>query len=217
MQIWPFISAGMLLACLVSFSWAMRNFFTRPAGDNLGMKIIALSGSGFALLHLAAIAATPHVTARQALGGVSIYLCALALFWWTIRANSRRPLSAAFSPDTPLHLVQHGPYRLVRHPFYCCYLLTWTAGVVSTGRVWLLPSVAMMLAIYFRAANVEEDKFARSPLAPMYARYRAGTGMFLPNPVKLWVKLMKGARLKPAMSSTPILNCREDGGEAARP
>jgi protein-S-isoprenylcysteine O-methyltransferase Ste14 len=184
MPVCPFVSAGLLLACLASFSWAMRHFFTRPAGDNAGMKLIAVCGSGFALLHLGAIAATPHATARQTLGGAAIYLCALVLFWWTIRANSRRPLSAAFSPDDPLHLVQHGPYRFIRHPFYCSYLLAWTAGIVATGRLWLLPSLAIMLAVYFRAASMEEDKFARTALADAYQRYRARTGMFFPNPVK---------------------------------
>lgn len=206
MTVWPFVSAAFLFACMGSFSWGMRKFFTRPAGDNSGMKLIALCGSGFALLHLAAIAATPHATARQALGGALIYLCAASLFWWTIRANSRRPLSAAFSPDSPLHLVQHGPYRFVRHPFYCSYLLAWTAGFVATGRLWLLPTIAIMLAIYFRAASVEEDKFAHSALAGAYRQYRGRAGMFFPNPVKLIVG---------ASSSTSLITSRVDGEEMA--
>jgi len=38
----------------------------------------------------------------------------------------------------------------MRHPLYCSYLLAWTAGMVATAQVWLLPSVAVMLVIYLR-------------------------------------------------------------------
>jgi protein-S-isoprenylcysteine O-methyltransferase Ste14 len=44
----------------------------------------------------------------------------------------------------------------------------------------------VMLAIYVRAARMEEQKFARSPLAAAYERYRSQTGMLLPNPAKLF-------------------------------
>jgi len=45
--------------------------------------------------------------------------------------------------------------------------------------------LAVMLVIYVWAAVVEEAKFARSPLASAYERYRSHTGLFFPNPVKL--------------------------------
>ena len=125
------------------------------------------------------------MSAGGALVAGCFYVCALALFWWAIRTNSPRPLSASFSPDTPQHLVERGPYRLIRHPLYSSYLLTWTAGVVATGRLWLLPSLAVMLVIYFRAAREEEQKFVRSPLGGSYQQYQSRTGQFLPNPLKL--------------------------------
>ena len=78
-----------------------------------------------------------------------------------------------------------GPYRFVRHPFYCSYLLTWAAGVVASAQFWLLPTVAIMLIIYTRAAKLEEEKFTRSPLAETYKSYRTRTGLFLPNPIKM--------------------------------
>jgi hypothetical protein len=57
---WPLLSAALLLSCLVSFNWGMRKFFSQPAGDNAGMKLIRIFGSAFALLHLAAIILTPQ-------------------------------------------------------------------------------------------------------------------------------------------------------------
>ena len=188
---WQFISASLLVVCLASFAWGVRNFFSRPAGDTVGMRVIKICAAVSALLHLGAIALTPQMTTEQGLAAALLYLSALGLFWWAIRTNSPRPLSAAFSPDAPQYLVEQGPYRLIRHPFYCSYLLTWTAGMVATARLWLLPSLAVMLIIYVRAAREEEQKFKSSPLAGSYQQYRSRTGLFLPNPVKL---LMKAGR-----------------------
>jgi len=190
---WSPILAGLLLVCLISFGWAMRNFFAQPAGSNSGMKLIRVCGLGFAALHFAAILLTP-ITLSRALAAASCYLGALGLFWWAIRANSPRPLSAAFSPDSPEHLVEQGPYRLIRHPFYCSYLLTWTAGIVATGRLWLAPTVVVMLVIYLRAAMEEEEKFRLTSLANQYDDYKARTGLFLPNPLKLVAARRSGSR-----------------------
>jgi len=176
---------GLLLACLLSFGWGMQKFFARPAGSTRGMKIISIFGAGFAVMHLAAILLNPAASSAQAILAAAFYLCALGLFWWSIRVNSSKPLSAAFSPDSPEHLVKQGPYRVIRHPFYCSYLLMWTAGIVATGRLWLVPTLVVMLVVYARAARLEEAKFTRSGLASSYEHYRSQTGLFLPNPVKL--------------------------------
>jgi protein-S-isoprenylcysteine O-methyltransferase Ste14 len=186
-QGWQWISATLLIACLACFRWAMGRFFLRPAGLTTGMKVVRSFGIVFGLLHLAAIVDTPLVPDLRGASGAGLYLCALGLFWWAIIASWRKPLSAAFSPDLPAHLVAHGPYKMIRHPLYCSYLLCWLAGWVTTGRLWLAPTVAVMFVIYVLAAAEEEKKFARSPFAQAYRRYRACTGLFLPNPLKLYL------------------------------
>jgi protein-S-isoprenylcysteine O-methyltransferase Ste14 len=182
---WQWISASLLLACLASFGWAMQKFFVQPAGLTLGMRTIKACGIVFAILHLAAIVATPGIARGQGAGGAVLYLAALALFWWAINTSLRHPLSAVFSPDLPTHLVANGPYRMIRHPLYCSYLMCWLAGWVATGRMWLAPTVVVMLVIYVIAAAEEEKKFMRSSLAEPYQRYRARTGLLFPNPFKL--------------------------------
>jgi protein-S-isoprenylcysteine O-methyltransferase Ste14 len=186
---WQWITAVLLVACLASFAWAMQKFFVQPAGMTSGMQLIKVCGILFAILHLAAIVGTPNVTAARIVAGAVLYLASLGLFWWAINTSLRKPLSAAFSPDLPAHLVAHGPYKTIRHPLYCSYLLCWLAGWVNTGRWWLAPTVAVMLVIYLRAAVAEENKFNRSPMAEAYRQYRARTGLFFPNPWKLNSKL----------------------------
>lgn len=179
---WYLVPLVLLLSCLTSFSWAMRKFFSKPSGDNSGMKVIRATSASFAVIHIAAILLTPDVSARQCLTASTLYLAALGLFFWSIRVNWQSSLSAAFSPDCPRHLVNRGPYHWVRHPFYCAYLLTWLAGFVATGRWWLLPTIAVMAAVYLEAARREEEKFAGSQLAQAYREYKQSTGRFLPKP-----------------------------------
>jgi protein-S-isoprenylcysteine O-methyltransferase Ste14 len=105
----------------------------------------------------------------------------LMLFWWAIKTNRENRLSAAFSSDLPSQLVDRGPYRFIRHPFYTSYLLTWVAGIPASGQAWLLVTVAVMFTIYFKAARMEEEKFRRSDLSENYRRYASRTGMFFPR------------------------------------
>ena len=182
---WQWLTAMLLVSCLGSFTWGMRRFFVQPSGSTAGMKIISACGIAFSAMHLFAILTPNSVTPERGWVGALLYLWSLGLFWWAIQTNSAARLSAAFSPDLPVHLVEDGPYRFMRHPFYCSYVLAWFAGTIATGKWWLIPSVAVMLAIYWRAARVEEEKFSRSSLAEEYQRYRARTAWLVPNPMKL--------------------------------
>jgi protein-S-isoprenylcysteine O-methyltransferase Ste14 len=123
--------------------------------------------------------------AERGLVGVLLYIWSLGLFWWAIRTNSAARLSAVFSPDVPVHLVEDGPYQFIRHPFYCSYVLAWSAGTIATARWWLLVTVGVMIVIYLKAAAIEEEKFSRSSLAGEYQRYRERTALLVPNPMKL--------------------------------
>lgn len=180
------MAGALLLGCMASFSWAMSKFFVKPDGLTPGMKTIRACGIAFGILHLAAIVVTPEVSRARGVSGAVLYLCSAGLFWWAIHSSLRAPLSAAFSGDLPVHLVTRGPYKTIRHPLYSSYLLCWAAGWVITGRWWLAPTVAVMLIVYLVAAVGEEKKFARSDLSESYRRYRSRTGLFFPNPLKLW-------------------------------
>ena len=177
---WQCSLAALLLVCLSSFTWGMQKFFTRPAGVTSGMRALAGCGVLFAILHLAALVATP-ISLLRGVSAVGLLGSSLALFWWAIRTNFSHPLSASFSPDPPEHLVQNGPYRLIRHPLYCAYLLSWLATPVATARLPLLVTFAAMLALYLAAARTEETKFLQGQLGDEYQQYRSRTGLLLPK------------------------------------
>ncbi|HLH03906.1 MAG TPA: isoprenylcysteine carboxylmethyltransferase family protein [Bryobacteraceae bacterium] len=180
--VWRIVLAALLLACFGSFTWGVRNFFVKPEKMALGMRVTLMSGTLFSVLHLLTILfwSTPETVPAAIAAG--LYGLSCAMFWWAIRANRVKPLAACFAKSEAAHLVQHGPYRYVRHPFYCSYLLAWVAGAVGTMNIWLAFTAAVMFVLYLTAAVNEENKFAASPLADAYAAYRASTGRFFPKP-----------------------------------
>ncbi len=187
-SLYQLLLASLLFICLASFSWAMRSFFVRQGTVTIGLKLTVLAGMVFAILHFVVILTSRNIATPLVVIAAVLYLLSLAMFWWAITANRVKPLSACFSTNESLHLVQHGPYRLVRHPFYCSYLLTWLAGAVGTWSPWLGLTFIAMFVLYLSAARNEEDKFASSPLAESYAKYRSSTGRFIPSPFKLLVR-----------------------------
>ena len=179
------LPAGLLVGCLASFWWAMSRFFTQPSGSTAGKRVISICGAIFGIQHLCIILFNSNLTTERSLAGCVLYIGSAGLFWWAIKTSLSRPLSAAFSSDLPTHLVAHGPYRVIRHPLYCSYLICWLAGWVLTASLWLAPSVAVMLVIYLLAAAREEQKFMRSPLSGAYRQYRCRTSLLFPTPRKL--------------------------------
>jgi len=179
----------LLLGCLTSFGWGMRRFFIRPERIAPGMRITSILAPAFTFVHLGVLATAYDLTLARSVMGALLYAAACGLFWWAVRANRTQPLPACFSPNRKPHLTQTGPYGFVRHPFYCSYLLTSFAGVAATGRLWLLPTALIMLALYGVAARGEERDFANGPLAGEYQNYRRRTGRFFPNPWKLLVRV----------------------------
>jgi protein-S-isoprenylcysteine O-methyltransferase Ste14 len=171
------IVACLGLACFISFSWAVRGHFRPTGAMPAGMKLIgALSLLGFVglLWQLRDGAAAWPVV-------VSLFGLSLWLFRSTVRTTRLHPPTLAFDTDAPHRLFCQGPYRYVRHPFYLSYMLFWigTAVSASTPDAWAIPLV--LGALYYVAAAREEQKFARSALAPDYDAYRRQAGMFLPR------------------------------------
>lgn len=161
-------------------------FRKHHASDPLGLRILKVCAIAAAIAEVWAIAAAPGFTLGAGIAGMLTYVLALSLFAVCVRVTRHKPLSLAYSSDTPEHLVATGPYRVVRHPFYSAYLLSYVAGWLATSNHYLLLVVGIMSIVYVLAARREESKFMQSPLREAFMSYRARTGMFLPHPLRLW-------------------------------
>src|SRR5690242_14840909 len=70
--------------------------------------------------------------------GLALQLASTWLFWSAIAAPPAARLLLAFDPGPPEGLVRHGPYRIVRHPFYTSYVLFWLGWSLAAWSVWTL-------------------------------------------------------------------------------
>jgi protein-S-isoprenylcysteine O-methyltransferase Ste14 len=176
------INLGLFTASFGSFIWGIGRFFRVHGHKPAGTHVIQVVGGAMMLWHalqLWRVAGAPAPPLSQV--GSGLYALSLAVFWSAVLTHGRRPPTLAFSDDAPDRLVESGPYRHVRHPFYLSYSLAWLAGVAATRQPWLLVSVTVMGAIYVSAARREERKFLAGQLAASYRDYQRRTGMFVPQ------------------------------------
>lgn len=182
MRVLHWIGLAAFLWNMALFVLAIRRGFARPEGMPPLMRVLSAVG----LVSLAADALLiTFATSTQAVWQLSAGLALLALSQWLFRsalsAMQEAPLSLAFSEDAPSFLLQRGPYRWVRHPFYTAYTLSWLAVVVITTHALAAVVLLLMGTLYVCAAVQEERKFLGSALASDYRAYRQRTGMFLPS------------------------------------
>ena len=166
-------------AIVGAYIWSVRNHFV---SDKMppGAWIISLSVSASTVLMLALTWLTPQPLFAH-IAGLAIQLFSVWIFYAAIRASRQARLRFVFDPEHPHSLVNEGPYRLVRHPFYVSYSIFWLGWAVATWSFWAIPSVVILLWLYISAARMEERNFAVSPLSAEYEEYSKRTGFFLPR------------------------------------
>lgn len=166
-------------ATVAAYAWALRAHF-RSTEMPTGTKVISLAVTVTAIVYtlLTWTVEQPEV---PMLAGLAIQLASLWLFRETLVASKAAQLRLAFDKELPHSLVQQGPYRFVRHPFYVSYLMFWTGWALATWSWWSVPSLLLIFAIYIIAARGEEEKFGRSDLSGTYAEYRRRTGFLFPR------------------------------------
>lgn len=114
-------------------------------------------------------------------GGSLFCLASYLLFRACLQTHGERALTGAYASNLPIHLVQGGPYRWIRHPFYTSYLLSYIGGFIAAPYWWTLPIVLIPYFIYYHASTFEEQKFSQSSLSENYSLYRQQAGRFLPK------------------------------------
>jgi len=175
----PVIVTVVSLATLLQHGWAYRGHFASDAMPS-GAIVLTLIVFAAGLADLWALWSGPR-WAPAMLAGLVLQLASIWLFWRAIAASRAARLRLAFDPVLPGSVVRHGPYRLVRHPFYASYMLFWLGWSVAAWSVWAVPPLLVMVAIYVFAARGEEARFTRSPFAGEYQLYRQQVGMFWPR------------------------------------
>ena len=147
------------------------------APSALGAVLVGLQ---FALLAWLAVKAAVGLGAsRLPADALAAAAAAIALGLWALSANRPGNFNIRPLPREGGHLVQHGPYRWIRHPMYSALLLAGVAAarLSGDGVSWLiLLALAAVLAV---KAAVEE----RAMVAHYadYPDYQKRTRRFVPG------------------------------------
>ncbi len=179
---YPLLPLTLGLVCFACFTWAtIRHFVWQENGSRGAWVISLLSWVGLGVF-VWQVFSRP-LSAVWPLACL-LFVLSLWLWAWTVSRTRATPPTLAFTDDDPRFLLDGGPYRWIRHPFYSAYLLFWIGTALATQGLLGWPVVAVLGSIYWVAARQEEGKFARSALAARYRAYAAKTGAFLP---RLWL------------------------------
>lgn len=102
-----------------------------------------------------------------------------ALGLWAVSANRPTNFNIRPTPHPTGHLVEHGPYRWIRHPMYTSVGII-AAGCVGASHTLEALAIAVALAaVLVVKAQVEEVWMAQSH--PDYSAYQQRTRRFLPG------------------------------------
>jgi protein-S-isoprenylcysteine O-methyltransferase Ste14 len=178
---------AVLSLCVISFAifGLAGGLLFKPFGRYPAELRLVLAIGGVSLLAEIGGVALWEAAGARAYIGMAMFLLALALMLWAAWHLRGQRITRTYCQDSPIKLIITGPYRLMRHPCYTSYLLAYAAGAVASGCPWLWLVLAAEVVLYIHAALFEEKKFEKSALAAQYAAYRARTGMFLPDPLKM--------------------------------
>ena len=124
------------------------------------------------------VAALPRAVSWQ-LTGFLLFVLGLGLRWWAIITLGR-----FFTVDVQIakdhHVVERGPFRVVRHPSYTGVLLAFVGFAVSLGN-WaaMLVMLVPIFVAFLRRMKVEEQALSDA-LGEEYVSYMRRTKRLVP-------------------------------------
>jgi protein-S-isoprenylcysteine O-methyltransferase Ste14 len=101
------------------------------------------------------------------------------LFTWWARIHLGELWSSSVTRKEHHHVVDTGPYAIVRHPIYTGLLVAIAASMLMRGTIIMLAGGAIIAAGIYVKARVEEE-FLRQQLGEPYAAYARHVPMLLP-------------------------------------
>ncbi len=110
---------------------------------------------------------------------LALTLPGVAIAVWAWGTMGLRRLRVTPTPREDGPLLQHGPYRWIRHPMYSGLLLFTAPLLVSPADGWRAAAWLGLLVVLIAKAK-EEERLLRARF-PRYADYADRTARFLPG------------------------------------
>ena len=149
-----------------------KEFFRRGGLWVLGQSVL--------LLAVAALGVVGRGESRDMLFllGGGLLLATGALTGVMGVASLGRNLTPFPKPNADAQFVQHGIYRLIRHPLYTSVFCA-SAGWSLVWQSWPALAVSLLLALFFDAKARHEERWLRQQF-PDYACYEQRVRRFIP-------------------------------------
>jgi protein-S-isoprenylcysteine O-methyltransferase Ste14 len=150
---------------------------TPAARHRIGGALVALQ---FGLIAALAWLAGPSLLGLAAPAAAwALLLASAAMGLWALQANRPGNFNIRPAPRDGGSLVQHGPYRWIRHPMYTSVGAFAAGCAVAAGSAAAAAAAGMLGAVLLGKAFMEERWMAERH--PAYAGYRARTWRFVPG------------------------------------
>jgi protein-S-isoprenylcysteine O-methyltransferase Ste14 len=164
---------------------ALPRIFFRRGRLTAGWWLTASPFLASAVALLAALSGIlePVVTPQVVRAPVAVVLHAasLVMIGYTLGTH-REPLSLWHQPgDTPRHIVTHGAYARIRHPFYTSFVLALLGAAVTCPHWLTVAAFVLGFAQLNRTAAREEAMLIDSPFSAEYRAYLSRSGRFWPR------------------------------------
>jgi protein-S-isoprenylcysteine O-methyltransferase Ste14 len=181
------VTAITLLWLIWAVSWAAAALWADPAQKRVGFKAEAryriLWLAGAVLLFIPAHGYEGRLRLwmpdlAEAWMCVVLIAVGIAFAWWA-RLHLGRLWSGTVTAKADHHVVDTGPYGLVRHPIYTGLLLAILATMAAKGTVWGIAGTALLIIGIVVKARLEES-FLRGELGGAYDDYAGRVPMLVP-------------------------------------
>lgn len=177
--------AAWAISWFVAAFWANKTVARPAAAREWRYRIFTFPGFSFLLAPGTGLGDRSLLAPLWQLPAVIEWLCvgfiaAGAAFAWWARVHLGRLWSAALTRKAGHHVVDTGPYAIVRHPIYTGLIL----AAVATLAVRATPLCGLGLLSFitgYRIKAGEEERFLSAELGEhAYAAYRACVPMLIP-------------------------------------
>ena len=111
--------------------------------------------------------------------GIGLMVSGIALRFWATRVLGRYYTRTLRTADDQ-RVIDHGPYRIVRHPGYSGVLVMWAGAGLATLN-WVKVTVVIVgMSIAYNYRIRCEEEMLRSTLGQPYEMYSASTWRLVP-------------------------------------
>ena len=176
-----FVWVAWVISWFAAAAWTNRTVEKPARGSEIGYRLLAMAG-GILLLgisyqrHTLVLWRTP-----QAIGWGMVFLnvVGFAFTWWA-RIVLGRLWSSTVTRKEGHHVVDTGPYAIVRHPIYTGITLASFATAAERGSVFAFAGAAILTLSWYVKARLEEE-FLREKLGKeQYDAYARRVPMLIP-------------------------------------